>query len=76
MSKTAEQLIYEVLHLPSQQRAFIAEKLLESLDYDQDFQLSEEWKGEIKRRCKEIDDGLVELIPAEKVLNKAFSQLG
>ncbi|MGR3292433.1 MAG: addiction module protein, partial [Candidatus Scalindua sp.] len=55
----AEQLVKEILQLPIQQRAFLAEKLLESLDFNQDFQLTKEWSEEIKHRCEEIDKGLV-----------------
>ncbi|ODS31225.1 MAG: putative addiction module component [Candidatus Scalindua rubra] len=76
MSMKPEQLVKEILQLPIQQRAFLAEKLLESLDFTQDFQLTKEWSEEIKRRCEEIDKGLVELIPAEDVFEKAYKQLG
>jgi hypothetical protein len=38
-------------------RAFVAETLLESLDLDQDFVVSQEWLEEIRRRCAEIDSG-------------------
>ncbi|ODS33981.1 MAG: putative addiction module component [Candidatus Scalindua rubra] len=71
-----EQLVKEILQLPTQQRAFLAEKLLESLDFTQDFQLTKEWSEEIKRRCEEIDKGSVELIPTEDVFKKAYRQLG
>ena len=57
----------EVLHLPRESRAFLAEKLLESLDFDEEFPVSAEWMEEIHRRCREIDEGTVNLIPAEKV---------
>ena len=40
MSMNAEQLVKEILQLSIQQRAFLAEKLLESLDFNQDFQLT------------------------------------
>lgn len=33
-----------------------------------DFPISDEWKQEIQRRCQEIDNGQVELIPAEAAL--------
>jgi hypothetical protein len=37
--------------------------------------LSNEWKEEIARRCREIDEGIVELIPGEDVLKEAAEQL-
>jgi putative addiction module component (TIGR02574 family) len=57
----------EVLHLPRASRAFLAEKLLESLDFDDAFPVSTEWMEEIYRRCQELDEGKVNLIPAGKV---------
>jgi len=41
---------------------------LKNLDSDEAFPVSDEWKEEILRRCREIDEGKVNLIPAEKVL--------
>ena len=40
---------------------------LKSLDSAEAFPVSAEWKEEILRRCREIDEGKVNLIPAEKV---------
>lgn len=58
----------EALQLPREARALIAEKLLESLDLDEPFELSDEWRQEIARRCREIDEGAVDLVPADQVL--------
>lgn len=57
----------QALHLPRESRAFLAEKLLESLDFDEAFPVNAEWMEEIHRRCRELDEGKVNLIPAEKV---------
>jgi putative addiction module component (TIGR02574 family) len=61
MSPKLEKLITEALQLPREARAFIAEKLLESLDFDEAFEVSPEWKDEIRRRCQELDEGRVSL---------------
>ncbi len=37
--------------------------------------VSSEWKEEIARRCREIDEGTVELIPGEDVLKEAAKEL-
>jgi hypothetical protein len=37
--------------------------------------VSSEWKEEIARRCREIDEGAVELIPGEEVLKEAAKEL-
>jgi len=55
----------KTLRLSPPERAYIAEILLESLDFEEDFPISEEWMSEIRKRCAEIDDGNVELIPGE-----------
>ena len=57
MAAGIHDLVNEALALPEASRAFLAEKLLESLDYDEDFTVSDEWREEIRRRCKELDDG-------------------
>ena len=75
MDSTTEKLINKVFDLSPQMRAFIAEKLIESLDKEHGFEISEEWDSEIKRRCKEIDEGRATLIDAEKVFAKAFEEL-
>lgn len=71
MSPRTETIMKEALQLPREARALIAEKLLESLDLDEPFELSEPWRQEIARRCREIDEGKVELIPGEQVLREA-----
>ncbi|MGD0094135.1 MAG: addiction module protein [Planctomycetota bacterium] len=70
MIQATEKVVQEALHLPRESRAFLAEKLLESLDYEEAAEVSPEWMDEIRRRCREIDDGTVTLIPAEKVLQE------
>ena len=75
MAKT-DSIIDEILRLPRESRALLAEKLLESLDYEEGFEVSPEWMDEIKRRCREIDDGTVTLSSSEKVFEELDSKLG
>ncbi len=70
-----EKVISNVLTLPGPLRAQLAEVLLESLDYDDDFPISQEWRREIERRCREIDDGTAKLIPAEQVFAEIRERL-
>jgi putative addiction module component (TIGR02574 family) len=49
-------------------RAMIAESLLESLDFEEDFEVSQAWRDEIQRRCEQIDRGEVELIDSDTVM--------
>ena len=47
---SAEELLAQTLALPQSTRALFAEKLLESLDCDEeDLEPTEEWKQEIRR---------------------------
>jgi len=71
MSPKTENIIKEALQLPREARALIAEELLESLDCDEPFEVSEQWSREIARRCREIDGGAVDLIPGDEVLREA-----
>jgi putative addiction module component (TIGR02574 family) len=71
MVNETAQVLESALHLPAPDRAFLAEQLLASLDSDEDFPLSEEWRKEILRRCEEIDRGEVELIPADAAFRSA-----
>jgi putative addiction module component (TIGR02574 family) len=65
----------KALELPREARGLIAEKLLESLDFEEPFELSNEWRDEIDRRCRQIEDGTVKLIPGDKVLKEATKRL-
>jgi len=67
MSAATEKLVAKILQLPRESRALLAEKLIESLDYDESLELSAEWRAELERRCRELDNGETEGIPAEQV---------
>jgi putative addiction module component (TIGR02574 family) len=68
MKSDIEEVAEKALKLPSAARASLAEMLLESLDYEEDFLISDEWMNEIQKRCREIDEGRVQLISAEDAL--------
>ncbi|MGA2660973.1 MAG: addiction module protein [Verrucomicrobiota bacterium] len=54
--------------LPSEARAYLAEKLLETLDFEEDFAVSDVWLKEIRKRCQELDAGKVQGLPAEPAI--------
>jgi putative addiction module component (TIGR02574 family) len=62
------ELTDEALALPSEARAYLAEKLLETLDFEEDFTVNEVWRKEIRKRCQELDEGKVQTIPAETAI--------
>ena len=75
MSMTADEIVTEALGLAPQVRAFVAERLIESLDAAPGTDLSHAWRDEIQKRCREVEDGLVELRNAEDVFAKAYAAL-
>lgn len=75
MSMTAEKIISEALVLSPQARAFVAEKLIESIDAAPSGELSPEWKAEVCKRCREVEQGMVDLHDADKVFAKAYATL-
>jgi hypothetical protein len=71
-AKTIEE---EALHLPVAVRADLAQKLLLSLEGDSPAEIEAEWLHEAERRAREIDEGAVELVPAELVRQRARALL-
>ena len=71
----AEKVVTEAMGLSPSLRAFVAEKLIESLDATEAPPLSAKWKKEIRRRCAELDRGTVKLRDAEAVFTKAYAAL-
>jgi putative addiction module component (TIGR02574 family) len=70
-----QQIEIEALALPPKKRAQLADKLWESLDDTTRPFLDEEWKAEIRRRCAEIDEGTVKLIPGDQAIREARKKL-
>jgi len=63
-----KQVLEEAMQLEPGTRAMIAETLLESLDFEEDFEVSQAWRAEIQRRCEQVDRGEVELIDSDTVM--------
>jgi hypothetical protein len=70
MSQKIEEIVKSALSLPVNTRAYLAEVLLESLDLEEDWAVSDVWMNEIMRRCLEIDEGKVELISGRQGLEQ------
>ena len=79
MSITAEteteKIVTEALSLSPHTRAFVAERLIESLDASSEAELSQAWRAEVRKRCREVDDGAIELRDAADVFAKAYTAL-
>jgi len=65
-----ETITEQALKLEPALRAYIAEILLESLDYEEDFVVSEAGRQEIQKRCKEIDTNPSLLIDGERFMTE------
>ncbi len=67
MKPSPQKIIEDAMQLEPTTRAFVAKALLESLDFEEDFSISEEWGKEIRRRCEEVDRGSATTVSWEDV---------
>lgn len=67
MAITVEQLAEEALSLPSEARALLADRLVESLDPAEDGYVRQLWMKEVRRRIAEVRGGRVEMIAGDEV---------
>ncbi len=70
---TLEQVLTLAMALSPQGRAFIAERLLESIDSEAGNIVSPEWQHEISKRVSELD--FIDLIESERVFTAAREKL-
>jgi hypothetical protein len=75
MSTQLERLAVELLGLPTSSRALLAKKLIESLDESESPDPQAAWIAVAQCRAKELEDGVVQGIPAEEVLRHARERL-
>lgn len=66
-----EKLTEEMLALPSDARALLADRLVESLDPINDESIRVLWVAEAIRRRNEVRSGTVQTIPAAAILAEA-----
>jgi hypothetical protein len=66
--RSIEQLTEEIMSLPSASRALLADKLVESLEFDIDSTIQTVWVAEAKRRRDEVRNGSVQTISGEDAL--------
>lgn len=66
--RSIEQLTEEILSLPSESRALLADKLVESLEFDTDSTIQSIWATEAKRRRDEVRNGSVQTVSGDDAL--------
>ena len=69
MSLTIEQIAEEALSLPSEARALLADRLVESLDPLEDGYIRQLWAAEARARRDNVRTGLVKTIPGLEALD-------
>ena len=72
MTSTIKNLAEAVILLPSKERAYLAERLVASLD---EGDTEQKWADEAIRRRDEVRSGRVKPIPAEEVYRRIESLL-
>jgi putative addiction module component (TIGR02574 family) len=75
MSMSVEQITDEVLVLPSEARALLADRLVESLDPAEDGYIHQLWATEARRRLDDVRSGRVKTIPGEEALARVRQAL-
>ncbi len=52
MNKNPEDILQDILKMPQEQRAFVADRIMESLDDDTDANIEMAWQKEIQKRIE------------------------
>ncbi len=76
MTVLLEKLQRDALSLPAEERAFLADRLLSSLDGEVLSDVDAAWVAEAERRYQEYKKGDREAIPATSVFDDADRLLG
>ena len=74
MARDLKELFREVADLSEQDRATLVGLLIESLYPKSDPDIERAWADEIAGRVAELNAGIVEIIPWERVRNEMFGQ--
>jgi putative addiction module component (TIGR02574 family) len=70
-----DEILGVALELPPEKCAMLADHLLTSLDSPNQKQIDAAWAEEAERRMREIDEGKVETIDGELVMQRLRSRL-
>jgi len=73
---TVDELAEEALSLPSEERAALADRLVESLDPADDAHLHRVWGAEAMRRLADVREGRVQAVDGEDALKRVRKAVG
>lgn len=76
MTAVAAKLANQILSLPCEDRIYLADKLLQSLNAPSQEEIDRQWAEEAERRIDELDSGKVQTIPGERVFAEIRERLG
>jgi putative addiction module component (TIGR02574 family) len=71
MASKIEQIEHDLLKLPRQERAFLADRLLSSLDEEVLNEVDAAWIAEAERRFEEYKSGKRQVVSAQDVFTEA-----
>jgi putative addiction module component (TIGR02574 family) len=72
---STEELLAQVLELPRQERARLAEEVLSSLEEHDDEDVAAAWAGELGRRSREVAEGKVQSVDWESARTELVKEL-
>ena len=75
MLNNYDEILSAALSLPPYERAMLVERLLESLKGPNQEKIDAAWGEEAERRMREIDEGRVEAIDGELVMQRLRARL-
>ena len=75
MARAIAEIEKEIRALTQVDQERLLKALLEELEGPPDADVEQAWREEVQRRSREIDEGTVELIPADEVFARARADL-
>lgn len=75
MSTRADTILGTALALPPDERAWLAEELVASLDQHRDTEIEAAWAAEIDRRIAEVESGQAETVSWEEASARIRAKL-
>lgn len=67
MQQHSQAILEQALKLTVQERAVVAQQLIQSLDPGQEAEVEQAWQEEIQQRISDLDNGVATAIPWEEV---------
>ena len=76
MTAATAKLVDQLLSLPCEDRIYLLDRLIESLNAPSGEEIDRAWAEEAERRIDELDSGKVQAIPGEQVFAQIRKRFG